>query len=133
MDESWKYKGKRKIAVLGDMRELGDLAKDEHELVANEALKDADLIYTFGPLTEEYFPSDSKIKKYRKMGELIAEVKQELRNGDVVLVKGSQNTIMLETLVEAILANQNDSKKLARRGEFWERKRRELLSNSVIQ
>lgn len=121
------FKGKRKVAVLGDMRELGELAKGEHEAVAEEAIRDADVVFTFGPLTEEFFPENKKIHKFRKMAELISVVKKEIKPGDVVLVKGSQNTIMLETLVEQILANPEDKNKLCRRGEFWERKRRKLL------
>lgn len=118
-----KYPGKRKIAVLGDMRELGDLAEEEHKLVIKEALLDADLIYSFGPLTEKYFPLNEKIKKFNKMGELIEEVKQQVKDGDVILVKGSQNTIFLERLVEALLKDREDEKRLARRGKFWEEKR----------
>lgn len=119
--------GSRKIAVLGDMRELGEFAKEEHGKVAKEALKEADLIFTFGPLIEEYFPSNRKIRKFKKMRELIEAVKSEIKPGDVLLVKGSQNTIMLETLVEQILANPEDKNKLCRRGEFWEKKRNKLL------
>ncbi len=123
-----KFKGKRKIAVLGDMRELGDLAKNEHEEVAAEALKNVDYIFTFGPLTEKYFPDSSKIEKFRKMTELVKAVKNFLKSGDVVLVKGSQNTIFLEALVEALLKNPEDKNKLCRRGDYWRRKREELLS-----
>lgn len=122
-----EYKGKRKLAVLGDMREQGNLARGEHGVVAQEALKDADLIFTFGPLMEEYFPKHSKIRKFRRMADLIDSLKSEIKSGDVVLVKGSQNTIMLETLVEAILTNPEDVSKLCRRGKFWEKKRRKLL------
>lgn len=123
-----KGKGQRTIAVLGDMRELGELARKEHEKVAAEALKNADVIFTFGPLTEEYFPENKKISKFRTMTDLIDAVKNVVQKNDIVLVKGSQNTIMLETLVEAILANPSDSSKLCRRGEFWEKKRRLLRS-----
>lgn len=124
------FKGKRKIAVLGDMRELGELAKGEHEVVAEEAIRDADVVFTFGPLSEDFFPDIKKIHKFRKMAELISAVKEEIKPGDVVLVKGSQNTIMLETLVERLLADPRDVSKLCRRGEFWERKRRNILIRS---
>ncbi len=135
------FPGKRKIAVLGDMRELGDLAKQEHEEVAREAVRLADYVFTFGPLMEEFFVPeakrrieihDSRLKKeirtkevraFRQMTELIDFVKNFVREGDVLLVKGSQNTIFLERLVEAILVDPSDTLRLCRRGKMWERKR----------
>lgn len=131
-----KATGRRKIAVLGDMRELGKLAKSEHELLAREAVKDADQIFTFGPLMREYFLPEArrlgfgdKVMSEMKMLELIERVKNFLQKGDTILVKGSQNTIFLEILVEKLLANPADREKLCRRGKFWEEKRREVLDN----
>lgn len=122
------YPGKRKIAVLGDMRELGDLAKQEHEAVARDALKTADHIFTFGPLMEKFFqPKTEKVETFTNMSKLVKSVQDFIKPGDVVLVKGSQNTILLETLVEALLGNKHESEKLCRRGEFWNNKRQELL------
>ncbi len=126
-----KYPGKRKIAVLGDMRELGALSESEHQEAAKEAVRDADIIFTFGPLTEKYFPDDKTIRKFRTMSKLLSGVKEEIQKGDVILVKGSQNTILLETLIEEILEDKSDTNKLCRRGEFWELKRQELLKREI--
>lgn len=128
-------KSGRKIAVLGDMRELGDLAQQEHEEVAREAVKRSQYIFTFGPLMEKYAVPEirrihgqkgmrlKEIKSFRKMEELILAVKGFVGKGDVVLVKGSQNTIFLERLVKSLLAYPEDEKRLCRRGEMWDRKR----------
>lgn len=125
----------RKIAVLGDMRELGDLAKEEHEIVAREAVNKADFIFTFGPLMEEYFVPEAKrwlgkkgvkikdVQAFREMDKLISTVKEFVQKGDVILVKGSQNTIFLERFVEALLASSEDVARLCRRGKMWDRKR----------
>lgn len=131
------FKGKRKIAVLGDMRELGDMTKVEHEEVAKEAVNSADLIFTFGPLMKENLApklkslgySDKKVSSELKMQSLINSVINLVKSGDVILVKGSQNTIMLEALVEKLLKNPEDKDKLCRRGEFWEKKREVLLAS----
>lgn len=129
------FPGKRKIAVLGDMRELGDLAKEEHEIVAKEAVGKADYIFTFGPLMEEFFVPEAKkllkrkglkakeVRAFQNMKELIEAIKAFVQKEDVILVKGSQNTIFLERLVKELLANPEDEKRLCRRGEMWERKR----------
>jgi len=126
----------RRIAVLGDMRELGSLAQEDHEKLADEAVKSAEYIFTFGPLMEKYFfpkikksLKPGKIKSFLKMTELIEFMKQFIQPGDLILVKGSQNTILLETLVEQLLADPMDAEKLCRRGKFWDAKRAQLISN----
>jgi len=53
------------------------------------------------------------------------EILEMMRENDIILVKGSQNTLFLERAVEMLLENKDDSKKLCRRGEFWDRKRKE--------
>ena len=50
---SWPTK-KEKIAVLGDMRELGDQAKSEHEEIAAKAVAVADRLVLIGPLMKKY-------------------------------------------------------------------------------
>jgi UDP-N-acetylmuramyl pentapeptide synthase len=129
------FPGGRKIAVLGDMRELGDLAKREHEMVAQEAVGKADYIFTFGPLMEKFFVPEVKrllkkkggkakeVRAFQGMGELVEAVKEFVQKEDVILVKGSQNTIFLERLVEALLARSEDARRLCRRGKMWDRKR----------
>lgn len=131
-----EFPGRRKIAVLGDMRELGDLSRQEHELVASEAVKRADFVFTFGPLMEKFFVPVAKklvekgnfrakeVRAFREMGEMIDFVKKFIKRDDVILVKGSQNTIFLERLVEALLVNPDDVSRLCRRGKMWDKKRR---------
>ncbi len=116
----------RRIAVLGDMRELGDLAQKSHEVVAAKAYDCADAVITVGPLTKAYFPKSKKLlgqfDNSREAGEFL---KNYLAKGDLVLFKGSQNTIFLETAVEMCLANRKDASLLCRRGEFWDKQRNE--------
>jgi UDP-N-acetylmuramoyl-tripeptide--D-alanyl-D-alanine ligase len=126
---------KRRIAILGDMRELGNLAQQDHESLAEVAVDCADYIFTFGPLMENYFKPHAEsrirnqesgakeVKSFREMPKLIEFMKEFIKPGDLILIKGSQNTIFLETLVEALLANKSDASKLCRRGGFWEKKR----------
>jgi UDP-N-acetylmuramoyl-tripeptide--D-alanyl-D-alanine ligase len=116
------FPAKRKIAVLGDMRELGKFAATEHREVAREALRIADAVFTVGPLTKKYFPA--KIKNFTSSYEAGLFLKDFIQKDDVILVKGSQNTIFLETAVEMLMAHPEDAEKLlCRRGEFWDKKR----------
>ena len=43
-----------------------------------------------------------------------------VKKDDLILVKGSQNTLFLERAVEMLLEDKSDAKKLCRRGDFWD-------------
>jgi len=115
----------RTIAVLGDMRELGDMAQRDHQQLEKHALANADLIYSVGPLTNQYF-KHPRIKKYLNPFTALNDLKQEIQKGDIVLLKGSQNTILLESIVEELLANPQDKNQLCRQTPYWEQQRLKL-------
>jgi UDP-N-acetylmuramoyl-tripeptide--D-alanyl-D-alanine ligase len=123
---------RRKIAIIGDMRELGDASEDAHEVLAKKILKTVDYAVVIGPLSEQYivpilrkaaFPFED-FPDVTSSKEAIVKLVKE---GDVILIKGSQNTLFLERIVEMLLADKKDVEKLTRRGEFWDKKRLEVL------
>jgi UDP-N-acetylmuramoyl-tripeptide--D-alanyl-D-alanine ligase len=124
---------KKKIAVIGDMRELGEEAKLAHEEVAKVAIGAADVIITVGPLMEKYFVPEvirqgfpkGKIHFFRSSRKVGEWIKRNIVNGgEVILIKGSQNTIFLERVVEELMKNSQVSEELlCRRGSFWEKER----------
>jgi UDP-N-acetylmuramoyl-tripeptide--D-alanyl-D-alanine ligase len=118
------------ILALGDMREMGDEAQMEHEEIAGEAIKIADRMVLVGNMMKKYFiPRVEKLgfpmhKIYhfntsREAGDFIKS--NLLKEGDVVLAKGSQNTIFMENIVENLLKNNADKTKLCRRGKYWDK------------
>ncbi len=120
---------RRKVAILGDMRELGSLAKIQHELLAREILKTLDFAILIGPLMKKFvvpvlekenfkFLAFESFKNAKEL--IIAGVKKD----DVILVKGSQNTLFLERAVEILLADKKDRTRLCRRGKYWDEIRR---------
>lgn len=115
-----------KIAVLGDMRELGDLAEQEHIKLADVAKKSADVVITVGPLWQKYAKFEHQFDNFYQAGKFLQTF---IKKGDVILFKGSQNTIFLEGAVEMILADKSDISKLCRRGKFWEKQRQKILSS----
>lgn len=129
----------RKIAVLGDMRELGELSEKEHRKLALIAAKHVDIVLTVGPMMKEYFvPEFEQNKNENQVIHQFDTTKEALnflklddykfiQKDDTILVKGSQNTLLLEIIVEDLLQNQGDVKKLCRRGEFYEKERKKLL------
>jgi len=107
----------KKIAVLGDMRELGKIIGEEHQKIYQLAVKSADMIISVGPETTKYFgPKSNKFTYWWQAAEFI---KKEIKGRETILVKGSQNTIYLEELVKSILKNPSDSVKLCRQSKYW--------------
>ena len=104
---------RRTIAVLGDMRELGADEDEEHRIVARRATEVADLVVTYGELgriiadeIQSMSLNGEEVPLVRAYGEderddLIAYLSQELREDDVVLLKGSRG-LRMETIVQAI-------------------------------
>lgn len=124
--------GKRKFAVLGDIRELGEVAQQQHELVAQKASEVCDAVLLIGPQMKQFaLPVVQKTKTqahwFKTAYQAANFLQTQLKKDDVILVKGSQNTLLLEILVEQLMAHPQDAQKLlARRGAFWDKKRAEL-------
>lgn len=125
-------KQRRRIGVIGDMRELGTMSKALHEEVANKILETLDIAILIGPLSSQYIAPVLKRKNFNYYSfqnftsskKTILEI---IKPKDMILVKGSQNTLFLERVVEMLLNNPVDKNKLCRRGEHWDRIREKTL------
>lgn len=115
----------RTIAILGDMRELGSQSRAMHELVAKKIVECCDMAIVIGPLMREYVEPILEVEKFPHKSFLnVTQANQIILNTikphDVVLVKGSQNTLFMERIVEMLLEHPQDREKLCRRGVFWD-------------
>ncbi len=99
----------RRLAVLGDMRELGPDAIDMHAgLAAAVERNDIDLVFTAGPLMVHLaaaLPADRLGGHADGAEEILPQVLAALRPGDAVLVKGSLASRM-GVVAEALLNPQ---------------------------
>jgi UDP-N-acetylmuramoyl-tripeptide--D-alanyl-D-alanine ligase len=88
----------RRIAVLGDMRELGARGEAEHRALAEPiAAAGIDTVFCCGPLMRalyEALPARLRGGHAADSAALLLMVKPALRAGDVVLVKGSLGSRM---------------------------------------
>ncbi len=98
--ESDKTSGRR-IAVLGDMLELGQYERAGHEMVGARAAEVADLLITLGSRAHmiaeaaaEAGMKKSLIHEYEEIGPVVDWLKQNLMEDDVVLIKGSHGLHM---------------------------------------
>ena len=119
---------KRKIAVLGDMLELGKYTVEAHEEAGNMAGSIADILVTVGTRGKfiAYSAENQMLKEniFSFVNSDLAKVKvQELvQEGDLILVKGSQG-MRMERIVEEIMAEPEKKKELlVRQGKKWQNK-----------
>ncbi|MCH7322329.1 YheC/YheD family protein [Solibacillus sp. MA9] len=96
----------RKVAIIGQMRELGDLREEEYrKLGAYIGDKKIDQLITYGFRTEEIGIAAQKsgipamnIHHFINKDQLHLFLKGMVRRGDTILVKGASKTNMFETI-----------------------------------
>ncbi|MDO8593399.1 MAG: cyanophycin synthetase [bacterium] len=112
----------RRIAVLGDMLELGRYSVMEHERIGALAAASADLIIAVGIRSRSFasLPA-TEVMLFTDASSAAQALSALVREGDVVLVKGSQS-IRTERIVEALLANPSDISLLVRQEREWKRR-----------
>lgn len=117
---------KRKIAILGDMMELGQYSIREHERLGALIPESADLLMTIGVRALnfakgalEHGMSEKKILEFDDATRAGIELQNLIKPGDVILVKASQS-IRAERVVEEIMAEpERAGELLVRQGEAW--------------
>jgi UDP-N-acetylmuramoyl-tripeptide--D-alanyl-D-alanine ligase len=105
LDELSTTESGRRVAVLGDMLELGEREREFHADVGRHAAeRDVDLLVTVGPRAVAMLDSfDGEGHAVADADEAAALLGDLLQPGDTVLVKGSRG-VGLEVVVEALSA-----------------------------
>lgn len=112
-----KIPAKRRIAVLGDMLEIGKYTEEAHRSVGDYAADVADMLFVVGERARfiadeaktrgiEAHPrrlADDKVFTFDESAEAGRALDRIIEKGDVVLVKGSR-AIHMEKVVEEIMA-----------------------------
>lgn len=119
---------KRKIAVLGDMLELGKFSSGEHERIGTIVPGKADILMTVGIRARKIAEAalshglhESKILQYDEADRAGRELQGLLQPGDVVLVKASQG-LRAERIVEEVMAEpERAGELLVRQERAWKR------------
>ncbi len=124
-----ELRSERKIAVLGDMLELGEETEKSHREVARKVFEiNADLFFAVGERME------FAVSEMRKLGypqermfyfenpELAGrKLQQEIKENDLILIKGSQG-MRMEKLVEEVMAQPLRAKELlCRQTKIWQK------------
>ncbi len=121
--------GKHKIAVIGDMLELGKYTNEAHAEIGLLAKKCADILITVGMRAKVSAESARNARMSTKRifevdtaEDAVVLLKGLLVEGDVVFLKGSQG-IRLERAVKALMAEPEHAKDLlVRQDDEWTKK-----------
>ncbi len=101
-----RRQGGRRVAVIGDMRELGTLSLPAHEEAGRDAARSTDVLVTVGDLAATIAraarASLTDVYEVADADDALLVLRRVVRPGDVVLVKGSR-ALALDTVVDALL------------------------------
>ena len=99
----------RRIAVLGDMLELGTCTQAEHFKVGRIAAEKADMVFAYGPNADRIVSGsltggmdESRTWAFDKQEDMATALKRAAKPGDVLLFKASRG-MHLERVLEAFL------------------------------
>jgi hypothetical protein len=132
----------KNLLILGEMRELGAISVFEHEKIIQEIIQLQDNpkiiiqdTYLIGKEWLKINQNNIQINqgnisyirygnKHFKVFEKAGDINRYIEKMNILpefwfWVKGSQNTIFLEIVVEYLLLNKEDKNKLCRQGEDW--------------
>lgn len=112
----------RRIAVLGDMLELGRYSVKEHKRIGAIACSVTDIVAAVGIRARAFavVPRECEVIQFENARLAASALVDCVRPGDVVLVKGSQS-IRMERIVETLLENPEDAARLVRQERRWKR------------
>ncbi len=123
-----KTKG-RKIAILGDMLELGQFSVREHERIGEFLADKVDVLCTLGVRARKIAEgalenglSEKRIFQYDDSTTLINELRPAVAKDDIILIKASQS-IRAEKVVEALLLEKERAPELlVRQDDMWQKR-----------
>lgn len=106
-----ELEGKRRIAVLGDMLELGPYERQGHEMVGLRAAQVADILVTLGPRAHIYAEAarrtgmkPSRIFEFEDSAAVIDWLRKNLAGADTALLKGSHG-LRMDRIIAALEAH----------------------------
>lgn len=103
-----ELEAQRRVAVFGDMLELGEIEESGHRAVGQRAAEVVDALYTVGPravmISDEARQRNPTlpVQHFEDKEALTTALRADLRAGDLVLVKGSRG-VRMETVIAGLL------------------------------
>ena len=110
LDSIATLQSKRKILILGDMRELGKYSETAHKKIGERAVELCDFLITVGPKAKTI--SETAINKglgadktlhFNDVSQTKSKIAPVVKEGDLILIKAS-HSVGLEEVVEELRA-----------------------------
>lgn len=129
LDTLYSFETPQRIAILGMMNELGATSQEEHKKIGRYCSpKFLDLVVTVGKDANLFLAPEAKkngcevyvAKNSIDAGGFVAE---KVKEGAVILAKGSQNGVFTEEALKPLLADKSDFRKLVRQDKYWMNKK----------
>jgi len=129
----------RKIAILGDMRELGQSSKYWYEKIAQQASKiiHLDSVVLVGPQMKQFFIpamiqagfSHHKIYHFNNTYRAAIFAKNLIKPNDLILVQASQNNLLFEIIVAELMQDKQQVDQLLcrRSSPYWQQQRQRIM------
>lgn len=137
LDVLYATESPQRVAILGSMNEMGEGSPDMHKEVGEYCDPNKlELVVTVGKQAGEFLaPAATQkgcsVKVFASPYEAGDFVKSQLKDGAVVLGKGSQNGVFAEEALKQLLANPTDADKLVRQSPYWLRVKAEQFTPSA--
>ena len=135
--ELYKLSVPQRIAVLGDMNELGDTSDAEHKKLG-EMCDPNQLawVITVGNQAEKFIASAAKargcqVKSFRDALQAGGFVRSVAEKGAAILFKGSQGGVYLEEAVKVMLHSTSNESQLVRQSPEWLAKKTAFFSRDI--
>jgi UDP-N-acetylmuramoyl-tripeptide--D-alanyl-D-alanine ligase len=139
LDTLYRMNASQKIAILGNMNELGKYSEKEHARIGEYCdPHELSFIATIGPDANKFLAPAAAargclVKAFDNPIDAGKFVKERLRQDTIVLVKGSQNGVFAEEAAKQLLALPADANKLVRQSGYWMRLKHRTLPKPQIK
>lgn len=125
LDVLYATKAKQRIAVLGSINEMGDYAREAHQEVGAYCnAKKLDMVVTVGSDAKKWLAPAAleqgcTVKTFKSPYDAGDYVLKSLKDGAIILFKGSQNGVYTEEALKPMLIDPKDAEKLVRQSHWW--------------
>jgi UDP-N-acetylmuramyl pentapeptide synthase len=117
----------KKIAILGDMLELGMYTEREHMRLGTKTMSILDTLITVGLRAEDFANGAIEVGMHKSKTHMFADavtalnyIKKNLKTNDILLIKGSQG-MRLEKIIPFLMESPDKAKDLlVRQEKEWE-------------
>jgi UDP-N-acetylmuramoyl-tripeptide--D-alanyl-D-alanine ligase len=138
LETLYSYPAKQRIALLGNMNELGDYSEKMHRDIGRACEPGKlDAVVTLGPEANEFLADQAekagcKVIRTKTPYEAAEKIEEIIKADSVLLAKGSQNGVFAEEAVKMLLQNPADSKFLVRQNRTWLEKKQKAFGNAWL-